>query len=360
MKDALGGHIDVHHFGQDEADEGQKDPLRDLAHPVILGGGAAHEGGGIDGVAPPGDGGDVKDGVGLRQGIVPGMVAEGALEAFLAGDDVALQDDFGVGRHQQIHRMGRGQFHAGVADEAGQGHFVHIGRQRRRARPDGGRVAAQGDGYLQAVGGAVAGGAVVARAYLVGLPVHPGGIAVKDLHPVDAVVLDAGCRVFGDYQRQGDVAAGVVGPAFDDGEGVQVDVVPGDDHFLAGGVADGFGLVGADAGQTPQGTQLVDDSRRRAAQGQVNQRFQAGGQLVGAIHFQGPVHAPVGAEQVDGYGQIVADHIFKEQGRPAGAQHPVGDFRNLQLRADGSGDAAQVAPAFQKGEVFAQVLVWHR
>ena len=66
--------------------------------------------------------------------------------------------------------------------------------------------------------------AVVLGGYFLALPVHAGGLAVVDLHAVHADVAPAGAGVSGVDAGQGDEAAAVVGPALEDGEGVEVEV----------------------------------------------------------------------------------------------------------------------------------------
>ena len=60
--------------------------------------------------------------------------------------------------------------------------------------------------------------AAVARADFLQLPVHAGGAVVVDLHAIHADVALAGVGVFGDDAGQGDEAAAVERPAFEDGQ----------------------------------------------------------------------------------------------------------------------------------------------
>ena len=60
------------------------------------------------------------------------------------------------------------------------------------------------------------GDAVMLRAALVPLPVHAGRAAVEHLHAVGADVAHAGFRISGEHQRQRDVTAAVLRPAFQD------------------------------------------------------------------------------------------------------------------------------------------------
>ena len=201
------------------------------------------------------------------------MVAERPLRAFLSGRNVAFQHDLRVSRHHKVNAHCRRQLNAGVADEPGEGHLVHLGRQRRRSGPDGRRIAAQRHRNFELIRT----GPVVPGAYLVGLPVHPGGARVENLHPVDAVILRPRLRIFGDYQGQSYVRPGVLGPALDDGQAVKVNVLAGQDDLLAGGVANRAGLVGSDVRQPSQRPQLVHQALGRAAQRHVDHGLQTGG-----------------------------------------------------------------------------------
>ena len=64
--------------------------------------------------------------------------------------------------------------------------------------------------------------------------------ATRDMLAFGNVVVIA---VFGNYQRQGDVAASVQGPALGDGEAEQVHLFALQHHFLAGGAAHRLGLI---------------------------------------------------------------------------------------------------------------------
>ena len=96
---------------------------------------------------------------------------------------------------------------------------------------------------------------------LLALPVHAGGLAVVDLHAIHADVALAGAGVAGVDAGQGDEAAAVVGPALEDGEVVEVEVVAEDD-FLAGGVfgADGFGEGAGECAELGQHLELVEEA----------------------------------------------------------------------------------------------------
>ena len=76
---------------------------------------------------------------------------------------------------------------------------------------------------------------------LLALPVHAGGLAVVDLHAIHAHVALAGARIAGDDAGQGDEAAAVEGPALQNRE-VEDGEVVAEDHFLAGRVFGGDGF----------------------------------------------------------------------------------------------------------------------
>src|ERR1700719_1428158 len=80
--------------------------------------------------------------------------------------------------------------------------------------------------------------------YLLALPVHAGGFCVVDLHAVHAYVALAGLAtltagVAGDDTGEGNEAASVLRPGFQDGEVEEIDVFAAMDDLFAGGVFGG-------------------------------------------------------------------------------------------------------------------------
>ena len=286
------------------------------------------------------------------------MVAERPLQAFFAQLYIALQHDFGVGRHHQVAGDGLDHFHALAAQKAGQQHLVQIGRQGGAAAPDRCRVAAQGHRYIHPFQPQFAAQALVVRRHFVRLPVHPGGAAVINLHPVSAVVVHPGFRVAGDDQRQGDERPAIQRPALEDGIAVEVHRVAMQRHFLARGAAHGFGAVRGQLRQLPQGTQLVQQAGRRALR-QLQQRGDALRQFVQRLHAQSGGHPAIGTEHIDEYGSIKPLRLLEQQRRPARLNHPAGDFGNLQFRVDRRGDAGQFPPFFEAGDEFPQIVEFH-
>ena len=126
-------------------------------------------------------------------------------------------------------------------------------RQRRRGGVGESRVGADGHRHLHA---ALRGPVVLGRV-LVDVPVHAGGLLVEHLQPVHAHVARARPRMPGEHQRQGDVAAAVQRPALEDRQRLQVDLVAGEHHFLAGAALDHSGLQGGQVLEPPEGLELV-------------------------------------------------------------------------------------------------------
>jgi hypothetical protein len=99
VKHPLHRQVQVHDFRQGFLDQGKKNALRGLGHEAVLHGGLPHDGGGIHGLTPPGQGGDVKHRILIRQGIIAGVVPERPLPAPFPRLHIALQHDLGTGRH---------------------------------------------------------------------------------------------------------------------------------------------------------------------------------------------------------------------------------------------------------------------
>ena len=253
----LGGHVDVNHLWQGHPQRGQEEPSSGDPHEVVLRWGPANHGGGVNGVPPVRDGGHVEHGVLLGRRVVPRVVPEGSLHAELAGDHVPLQDELRVGGRLQVDGTALDHLHGLVADKSRDGDLVQRRRDGEDSGPYGGGVSPQGDSHLQPVHLGLLPCPVVVSADLVGLPVHPGGLGVVDLHPVDADVPDARFGIAGDHQRQRDVASGVQGPALQRREDAQVGVLSGEDDLLAWGVPHHLGLGAGQADQVPESPHLV-------------------------------------------------------------------------------------------------------
>ena len=147
-------------------------------------------------------------------------------------------------------------------------------------------------------------------AHLVGLPVHPRGVAVIHLHPVDADVPYARHRVFADHQGQRDERASIVRPAGERWQRREVDVVASDHDLLTRSALHRLGLERCDVRKLSQGTELGHQTLvwlLHHAQ-QIPDAFR---QFVQAFHAKRPRRALNGAEGVDEQGHGVAFNILK-------------------------------------------------
>ena len=195
--------------------QGEEDALRGLGHEAVFHGGAPHDGGRIDGVPPPGDGGEVEHRVVVRQGVIAGVVAEGAFRPPLPRRHVTFQDDLGFRRHPQGLGDARHHLHRLAPEEPGKEDLIDIFRQGRGGRIGHRGVGPDGHRHRQRLAPGLRHPVVLGPA-LVGVPVHAGGPGVIDLEAVHAHVALPGLRVVGEDHRQGDEGAAVLGPAGQD------------------------------------------------------------------------------------------------------------------------------------------------
>ena len=78
-------------------------------------------------------------------------------------------------------------------------------------------------------------------------------------------------------------------------------------------------------------------------------------QLLWLLHSHAPKHPLLGAQQVHSHRHGGADHIFKQQGRSASGQDPVGNRCQLQIWIHRGADAPQPAPLLQEVDEAAQI-----
>ena len=128
VEHALRGHADISHFGELEAHEGEEDALDGFAHVEVFHGRGANDGRRVDGGFAMRHAGDVEDRVVVIEGVEAGMVAEGTFVAEFAEFDVAFEDVFGVGGDFEVHGFALDHFDGLGAEEAGEHHFVEVGR----------------------------------------------------------------------------------------------------------------------------------------------------------------------------------------------------------------------------------------
>ncbi|OPZ81423.1 MAG: hypothetical protein BWY76_03038 [bacterium ADurb.Bin429] len=235
VKDAGDGQVQVHDLRQHHLHQRQEEALGDFAQVTILHRRPADDSGGVDGIFPMRDGGDMEDGVVVRQRVVSGVVAERSFPAALAGVHVALDDEISVGGHLQVVRQALHHLHRLAAQEAGEDHLVNAFRQRRGGSVGDGRVAAHRHRYRHARALPLV-RRVVPGAGLVNLPVHAGGAGIEDLHAIHAAVAPSRFWIAGKDHRQREEGAAVLRPAGHHRQPAQVGWVHR--HLLAWGAAD--------------------------------------------------------------------------------------------------------------------------
>ena len=146
------------------------------------------------------------------------MIAEGALVAErFERIDVALDDEVGVGGHFELAGLAFDEVDGFAPQVTGHEEFVEAVGQRGGGAEGVDGVAPKDDGDGHARAGLVVAPAM-ARPDLLQLPVHAGGVVVVDLDAVHADVAFARVRVARDDAWQGDKAAAVERPAFQDGK----------------------------------------------------------------------------------------------------------------------------------------------
>src|ERR1035437_1311278 len=146
MKDGFDGEMDVGNFGDGHAHGGEEDALDGLAHPSVLHGRLADDGGGVDGVLAMGDAGEMEDGVLVGEGVEAGVVAKGPFGPQLAQLDVAFEDDCGVGGNLEIDGFALNDFDGGASQEAGDEILFDFGRGGGDGGQGGGGIGAEGGG----------------------------------------------------------------------------------------------------------------------------------------------------------------------------------------------------------------------
>ena len=307
MEDALGRHRDIAHFRQLQPHQRQENAFDGLAHVIVFHGRRPHDGGRVNRFFAVRDGSKVKDRVPIFQRIKTGVIAERAFGAQLAQFDVSFEHDFGLRRHLQVAGLALHHLDGALSQEAGDHHLVQVRRQRQDRRVHADRIGADRHGDIHARLPVSAHTAVMLGALLVGLPVHAGGDVVVNLHAIHAAVALAGIGVARKHHRQGDEAAAIFGPAFENRELGQRHA-GGAHHFLARAFGNDLGKEPAHLGQLGQHFQLADQTFRHA---HLEELDDARRDLFHRIHFQRDFHFAQRSVSVDEHGHIRAGGLFE-------------------------------------------------
>lgn len=347
--------IHVHHFRELFLDDWQEDALRGLAHVAVLHGRRPHQRGGIDGVFPVRDGGDVEDGVVVRQGVIPGVVAEGAFAATFVGLHISLEHELTFSGDLQIHGLALHQLHGRLAQEPREKELVHLVGNRRRGGVCGDGIRPQSHRHFQAFPALFRQVMVVGPA-LVAVPVHAGGGLVEHLHAIHAHIAHACLGILRDDKGHGDEGPGVLRPRGEDGEHGEIDVLAGQHDVLATTAGDVLGKDVGHARELGQHLKFLDDAVRFLDLDEFENLL---GHVVQAVHLQGLVHALVGPVEVRENWKFAVLDVGEQKRRPIAFRGAVGDFRDLQVGVEGLVDASEFVFRFKPLQKGLQVLVRH-
>ena len=272
-----------------------------------------------DRIAAPGDRGHFEDVVRRAAGHVSGVLAERPFGLAGPRQQPALDDDFGVGRHQHIHGAAAAEAQRLAQQRAGQVVFILADAQLGRAGQHHRRMRADHHCDLQVTPRQL-GAAVVIPGVLAA--VDAGAHPPRSLHlePHVGQVAHAGVGVARRDHPRGDVRAGILDEVARDRQLVQVGRVPFPDDLL--------GRAGFDHLRRNQGVQLLaqhldERIRRRADAG--GQHFARGEQ----VRHQPQLVTRNALEQEHG----TTPPAFQLQGTPARSSvvqgHFAGDGQHL-------------------------------
>ena len=197
-----------------------------------------------------------------------------------------------------------------------------------------------------------------------GEPAHDEFVFAEQLLAVDAEILAFFVRSARYGQAPSYQRGDILFPTMLNRQGGQIHVVALPHDFLARRFFHHVRRHAPNVFQQRQLGKCVFDALGRLGFFQIRQRLPDFAQLGDAVHAHAHRHALGRAEQVGEHGKIVAaavgaHGVFKQERRPFGAQHAVGDFGHFQMRRNGHGDAFQAAFGFEHLDKFAQVAVFH-
>ena len=163
------------------------------------------------------------------------------------------------------------------------------------------------------------------------VPVHAGGLFVKDLHPVHADISLSGGQTFGDDERQGDEPAGILGPAVKDRQVKEIDVVALENNLLAGRNLDA-GFSGKEPRYGKSGRQHSQHVPQILGRRHLNDFPDPVPEVFQVFDPKGQTDPLLAAEQIGGDWKRRVLHILEKQGfstqRAFG--FGIGQFADLQ------------------------------
>ena len=191
-------------------------------------------------------------------------------------------------------------------------------------------------------------------AVLLRLPVHARGALVIYLHAIHAHVALPRFRIARDHQRPGDESPGILRPALQDGKFEKRESFPGESLLCTGRTSPFFGKN--EPSSASFGSILILSSKPCGACMSRNPRMRSATSSTRSTS-SARLHAPLAAQHIDQQGKLGALGPLKQQRRPAGARHALGDLGDLQYRIDFRADALEFSLFFQSRDEFAQVPI---
>ncbi len=194
------------------------------------------------------------------------------------------------------------------------------------------------------------------RAALVALPVHSCRAAVEHLHAVRADVPHAGFWIFRENQRERDVSAAIVRPAFQDRQTIQRAIAV--DDFMTRRVLHRPRHQVAQPSDHRQHLQRVQDAFGHLRRHELVDLL---GQIVECLHAEREAHTLVRSVQVRSDRNIVAGWSFEQQCRTTAGDlaRAIGDGRDLEVGAHRLHDAREEAAFVEIGDEVVEIAV-HR
>ena len=272
-----------------------------------------------------------------------------------------LEHDLGRGGDLERHRDAVGELHAPAPQEARE----LILRERLAnggdRRDEGCRVGPdhRGRGHRLVARAFPAG--VVQGAAAVTEPAHQRRVLSRHLHAVDAeveIIRLRFPRALGHHQRPGDERRRLARPAGLHRQRPEVDLVSPQHHLLARGAGHPLRLPGEHRLQKREHFEGLAHALGGLGVVEEREHLAQGAELAGL-----PTHRPGDAldraEQVGEHRHgearaVVAQHVLEQHGGARFRQKPGLDFRDLELRRDGRGDARKPLVAFEMSYEIAQ------
>src|SRR5262249_32279934 len=147
-------------------------------------------------------------------------------------------------------------------------------------------------------------------AALVDLPVHAAGVAIVDLNAIHADVARAARRVAADDHRQRNVAPAVFGPALENLQPAEVDLLSGQDYLPAWRTLSRLRAIAYHLRQLAELLSLVEQAGRHLG---LDQAAHALAQLVQVSQAQRPGHALAAAHRIDQHRDAITAHVLEQQ-----------------------------------------------